>query len=179
VQREERFLSDPNYKSPKPPGTREEDSWLSDEQLARCAPRRRNLSSPGPDADGLQTANTCRSRRRRNRSMSSNESRSSLRKSARRWALAGASFLGGSGGMAASLIAMKRRSRPEVLQGRRRGDVRARSCKENGPPNDLFVFDDRRTSCAARRSRAVASARSHRARAGRLPTRISYPVGTR
>src|SRR5260370_599205 len=32
------MASDKHYKSPKPPGTREEDSWLSDEQLARCAP---------------------------------------------------------------------------------------------------------------------------------------------
>src|SRR5258706_5612178 len=30
--------SDPNYKSPRPPGSREEDAWLSDEQLARCVP---------------------------------------------------------------------------------------------------------------------------------------------
>ena len=32
------MASDKYYKSPKPPGTREDDSWLSDEQLARCTP---------------------------------------------------------------------------------------------------------------------------------------------
>src|SRR5438105_15671480 len=30
--------SDENYKSPRPLGSREEDAWLSDKQLARCAP---------------------------------------------------------------------------------------------------------------------------------------------
>src|SRR5258708_37665752 len=43
------MASDKHYKSPKPPGTREEDSWLSDEQLARCAPAEQEpFQSPVP-----------------------------------------------------------------------------------------------------------------------------------
>ena len=43
------MASDKYYKSPKPPGTREDDSWLSDEQLARCAPAEEEpFQSPVP-----------------------------------------------------------------------------------------------------------------------------------
>src|SRR5207237_8598972 len=37
MQRSDDVFSDENYKSPRPPGSREEDAWLSDKQLARYA----------------------------------------------------------------------------------------------------------------------------------------------
>ncbi len=105
-------------------------------------PQRRSLSSRRSRRGWSPTANTCRFRRHRSRSMSSSESRSSLTRSARRWASAGASSSGGSGGMAAAFMAMNDVYGKEFFKVHEEEMFEPAACRENGPPDDLFVFDD-------------------------------------
>jgi uncharacterized protein len=129
-------------RSERPPGSREEDAWLSDQQLARCAPAETEpFQSPVPTrmvSNGeymphpqTQQQEHVELRIKELADMASKKLGISRRK-----------FLAGSGGMAAAFLAMN-----EVF-GKRFFNVspielfEEAAAAENAPPKNLFVFDD-------------------------------------
>jgi len=134
--------SDPYYKSPKPPGTREEDSWLSDEQLARCAPAEEEpFQSPVPtrmvsNGEYMPFPQTQKQKQVEQRIQELAE------KVCKKVGISRREFLGGSGGMAAAFMAMNDVHGKEFFRVDEEEMFEPGACKENGPPDDLFVFDD-------------------------------------
>src|SRR5438552_13306847 len=98
--------SDENYKSPRPLGSREEDAWLSDEQLAKCAPAETEpFQSPVPtrmvsSGEYMPYPQTYKQQRAEARIKELAASASKTLGISRR------QFLAGSGGMAAAFLAM-------------------------------------------------------------------------
>jgi uncharacterized protein len=129
-------------RSKRPPGSREEDAWLSNQQLARCAPAETEpFQSPVPtrmvsNGEYMPHPQTRQQQHVEHRikelaDMASKKLGISRRK-----------FLASSGGMAAAFLAMN-----EVF-GKRFFNVSAielfepAAAAENAPPKNLFVFDD-------------------------------------
>src|SRR5258707_55911 len=129
-------------RSERPPGSREEDAWLSDQQLARCAPAEtESFQSPVPTrmvSNGeymphpqTQQQKHVELRIKELADMASKKLGISRRK-----------FLAGSGGMAAAFLAMN-----EVF-GKRFFNVspielfEGAAAAENAPPKNLLVCDD-------------------------------------
>src|SRR2546428_12787936 len=109
--------SDPYYKSPKPPGTREEDAWLSDEQLARCAPAEEEpFQSPVPtrmvsNGEYMPFPQTQKQKHVEQRIQELAE------KVCKKVGISRREFLGGLRGKAAPLIAMNDTHRQELFKG--------------------------------------------------------------
>src|SRR5579864_3394131 len=123
------------------PGSREEDAWLSDEQLERCAPAETEpfhaavptrMVSNGEYMPHPQTDQQKRVEAR---------VKEIADKAAKRLGMTRRRFLETTGGMAASFIAMNevygasfQVSEAELFE--------PDAHEENGPPKDLFVLDD-------------------------------------
>jgi hypothetical protein len=134
--------SDPYYKSPKPPGTREEDSWLSDEQLARCAPAEKEpFQSPVPtrmvsNGEYMPFPQTQKQKHVERRIQELAD------KVCKKVGISRREFLGGSGGMAAAFMAMNDVYGKEFFKVDEDEMFEPAACRENRPPDDLFVLDD-------------------------------------
>src|SRR5712691_4890820 len=134
--------SDDHYKSPRPPGSREEDAWLSDEQLARCAPAEiEPFQSPVPtrmvsNGEYMPHPQTKKQKHVEHRVKELADMVSKKVGISRR------QFLGGSGGMAAAFMAMNDVYGKEFFKVHEEEMFEPAACRENGPPDDLFVFDD-------------------------------------
>ena len=130
------------YKSPKPPGTREEDSWLSDEQLDRCAPAEEEpFQSPVPtrmvsNGEYMPFPQTQKQMQVEQRIQELAD------KVCKKIGISRRDFLGGSGGMAAALLAMNDVHGKKFFKVDEEEMYEPEACVENGPPDDLFVFDD-------------------------------------
>jgi predicted TIM-barrel fold metal-dependent hydrolase len=123
------------------PGSREEDAWLSDEQLERCAPAEAEpFHSPIPtrmvsNGEYMPHPQTDQQRHVEARVKELAES------SAKKLGITRRRFLEGTGGMAASFLAMNEvyganfDVHPEEL-------FEPAAHAEKGPPRELFVFDD-------------------------------------
>ena len=142
------------------PGSREEDAWLSDAQLARCAPAETEpFQSPIPtrmvsNGEYLPYPQTQKQKHVEVRTKELADMASKKLGVSRR------KFLASTGGLAAAFLAMN-----EVFG--RMFNVRplemfeAEAFAETGPPADLFVFDDqthmvRYTQAQGRSLRAIA-----------------------
>ena len=134
--------SDKYYKSPKPPDTREEDSWLSDKQLSRCAPAEEEpFQSPVPtrmvsNGEYMPFPQTQKQKQVEHRIQELADNVCKKTGISRR------SFLGGSGGMAAAFFAMNDVFGKKFFKVAPEEMFEPDVCRENGPPDDLFVFDD-------------------------------------
>jgi uncharacterized protein len=122
------------------PGSREDDAWLSDEQLAECAPAETDeLGSPVPtrmisNGEYMPYPQTAKQRRVEARIKELADGVSKKLGSSRR------EFLAGTGGMAAAFLAMNEAFGAEFFKTDREEmfeDAHAR----NRPPDDLFVMD--------------------------------------
>src|SRR5258708_21584848 len=134
--------SDDYHKSQSAPGSREEDAWLSDDQLARCAPAEtEDFQSPVPtrmvsNGEYMPHPQTEQQKHVEARIKELADMASKKLGVSRR------QFLAGSGGLPAAFLAMN-----EVF-GKRFFNVRAEemfepdAAREAGPPDDFFVFDD-------------------------------------
>src|SRR5215510_3047440 len=128
--------------TPRLPGSREDDAWLSDAQLARCAPAEtEDFQSPIPtrmvsNGEYMPHPQTHEQKHVEHRIKELADSASKKLGISRR------QFLAGTGGMAAAFLAMN-----EVF-GKRFFNVspvemfESAAYAETGPPQDLFVFDD-------------------------------------
>jgi predicted TIM-barrel fold metal-dependent hydrolase len=123
------------------PGSREEDAWLSDAQLDRCAPAEAEpFQSPIPtrmvsNGEYMPHPQTDKQRRVEERVKELAAS------SAKKLGITRRQFLEGTGGLAASFLAMNevyganfKVSAAELFE--------PAAHDENGPPRDLFVLDD-------------------------------------
>ena len=123
------------------PGSREEDAWLSDEQLERCAPAEAEpFQAPVPtrmvsNGEYMPHPQTGKQKHVEMRVKEIADS------AAKKLGITRRQFLQGTGGMAASFLAMNEVyganfnvSQTELFEPAAR--------EENGPPRDLFVFDD-------------------------------------
>ena len=136
------MASDKYYKSPKPPGTREDDSWLSDEQLARCAPAEQEpFQSPVPtrmvsNGEYMPFPQTQKQKHVEQRIQELAD------KVCKKVGITRRAFLGGSGGMAAAFLAMNDVYGQKFFKVDEQEMFDDEACEERGPPDDLFVFDD-------------------------------------
>jgi predicted TIM-barrel fold metal-dependent hydrolase len=123
------------------PGSREEDAWLSDAQLDRCAPAEAEpFQAPVPtrmvsNGEYMPHPQTNKQRHVEARVKEIADS------AAKKLGITRRQFLEGAGGMAASFLAMNEVyganfnvSQAELFE--------PAASEENGPPRDLFVFDD-------------------------------------
>jgi uncharacterized protein len=142
------------------PGSREEDAWLSDEQLARCAPAESEpFQSPVPTrmvSNGEYMPYPQTDKQKRVEFLT----QEFASKASKKLGISRRKFLAGTGGMAAAFLAMN-----EVFG--RMFNVRpvemfeAEAFAEAGPPANLFVLDDqthmvRYTQAQGRSLRAIA-----------------------
>src|SRR6266511_3599763 len=126
----------------RPPGSREEDAWLSDEQLRRVAPAETEpFQSPVPtrmvsNGEYMPHPQTKQQQQVEYRIKELGDS------AARKLGISRRQFLRGTGGLAVAFIAMN-----EVF-GKKFFDValdevyEPAAYAENGMPSDVFVFDD-------------------------------------
>jgi hypothetical protein len=126
----------------RPPGSREEDAWLSDEQLRRVAPAETEpFQSPVPtrmvsNGEYMPHPQTKQQQQVEYRIKELGDS------TARKLGISRRQFLRGTGGLAVAFIAMN-----EVF-GKKFFDVsldevyEPAAYAENGMPSDVFVFDD-------------------------------------
>jgi predicted TIM-barrel fold metal-dependent hydrolase len=123
------------------PGSREEDAWLSDEQLGRCAPAEaESFQAPVPthmvsNGEYMPHPQTNKQRHVEARVKEIADS------AAKKLGITRRQFLEGAGGMAASFLAMNevyganfKVSQAELFE--------PGAAEENGPPKNLFVLDD-------------------------------------
>src|ERR1700719_2369932 len=123
------------------PGSREEDAWLSDEQLDRCAPAEAEpFQAPVPtrmvsNGEYMPHPQTNKQRHVEARVKEIADS------AAKKLGITRRQFLEGAGGMAASFLAMNevyganfKVSQAELFE--------PGAAEENGPPRNLFVLDD-------------------------------------
>ena len=127
--------------SQRPPDSREEDAWLSDEQLRRVAPaERERFQSPVPtrmvsNGEYMPHPQTEQQKRVEYRTKELGEA------AAKRLGISRRQFFATTGGMAAAFIAMN-----EVFGRQFKVDpvemYEPAAYAENSTPRDLFVFDD-------------------------------------
>jgi predicted TIM-barrel fold metal-dependent hydrolase len=123
------------------PGSREEDAWLSDEQLEHCAPAEAEpFKAPVPTrmvSNGEYMPHPQTDKQRHVEARVKEIATSAAKK----LGITRRQFLEGTGGMAASFLAMNEVyganfnvSQTELFE--------PAASEENGPPKNLFVFDD-------------------------------------
>ena len=134
--------SDENYKSPRPLGSREEDAWLSDKQLARCAPAETEpFQSPVPtrmvsNGEYMPHPQTRQQKHVEYRIQELAE------RTSKKLGISRREFLGGSGGLAAAFMAMNEVYGKKFFKVSEEELFEPAAAHEAGPPDDLFVFDD-------------------------------------
>ncbi|MGE5345156.1 MAG: hypothetical protein ACM3JH_04300 [Acidithiobacillales bacterium] len=124
------------------PGSREEDAWLSDEQLDRCAPAENEpFRSPVPtrmvsNGEYMPHPQTEKQRQVEYRVRELAES------AAKKLGISRRKFLEGTGGMAASFLAMNEVFGKTFFKVSKEEMFERAAYAENAPPKNLFVFDD-------------------------------------
>jgi len=127
---------------PRTPGSREEDAWLSDEQLAHCAPAEAEpFQGPVPtrmtsNGEYMPHPQTDQQRRVEHRIKELAD------KSAKKLGISRRQFLEGTGGLAASFLAMNEVFGKTFFQVSEVEMFEPAAFAENGPPRDMFIFDD-------------------------------------
>src|SRR5882762_5344206 len=124
------------------PGSREEDAWLSDEQLGQCAPAETEpFQSPVPtrmisNGEYMPHPQTEQQKHVEHRIKELADMASKKLGISRR------QFLSGSGGMAASFLAINEVFANKFFKVGQVEMFEPEAFRENGTPADLFVFDD-------------------------------------
>ena len=124
------------------PGSREEDAWLSDEQLEKCAPAETApFQAPVPtrmisNGEYMPYPQTEQQKHVEHRVKELADHASKKLGVSRR------QFLEGSGGMAASFIAMNEVFGKPFFKVAKDELFEPEAAEEHGPPKNLFVFDD-------------------------------------
>src|SRR2546422_354643 len=134
--------SDENYKSPRPPGSREEDAWLSDKQLARCAPAETEpFQSPVPTRM-VSNGEYMPHPQTREQKHVEHRVQELAAMASKKLGISRREFLGGSGGLAAAFMAMNEVYGKKFFKVSQQELFEPAAAHEAGPPDDLFVFDD-------------------------------------
>src|SRR6266700_7351155 len=128
--------------SERSPGSREEAAWLSDEQLERCAPAETEpFQGPVPtrmisNGEYMPFAQTQKQKQVESRV------KELAGKAAKKLGITRRQFLEGTGGLAASFLAMNEVFGQTFFKVSEVEMLDPAAFDENGPPRDLFVFDD-------------------------------------
>ena len=124
------------------PGSREEDAWLSDEQMKRCAPAETEpFRSPVPtrmvsNGEYMPHPQTEKQKHVESRVKELADS------AAKKLGISRRKFLEGTGGMAASFLAMNEVYGKTFFNVRKEEMFEHAAYAEGAPPKNLFVFDD-------------------------------------
>src|SRR5947209_7547539 len=124
------------------PGSREEDAWLSDEQLERCAPAEEEpFQGPVPtrmisNGEYMPYPQTQKQKHVEFRVKELAD------KAAKKLGISRRQFLGSTGGLAASFLAINEVFGNTFFKVKAVEMFEPAAAAENGPPVDLFVFDD-------------------------------------
>src|SRR5437899_1123018 len=124
------------------PGSREEDAWLSDEQLERCAPAETEpFQGPVPtrmisNGEYMPHPQTDKQRHVEQRVKELAD------KAAKKLGISRRQFLGSASGLAASFLAMNEVFGNTFFKVSTVEMFEPAAAAENGPPKNLFVFDD-------------------------------------
>ena len=124
------------------PGSREEDAWLSEEQLERCGPAE-NEPFQGPVPTRM-ISNGEYMPHPQTRKQKHVEARVKelAEKAAKKLGITRRQFLAGSGGLAASFLAINEVFGNTFFKVAAVEMFEPAAAAENGPPKNLFVFDD-------------------------------------
>ncbi len=128
--------------SQRPPGSREEDAWLSDEQLKRVAPAESEpFQSPVPtrmisNGEYMPHPQTKQQQHVEDRIKELGDA------AAKRLGISRRKFFSGTGGMAVAFIAMNEVFGKKFFNVSPVEMYEPAAYKEHGTPSDLFVFDD-------------------------------------
>ena len=126
----------------RPPGSREEDAWLSDDQLRDCAPAEAEpFHGPVPtrmtsNGEYMPCPQTDQQKHVEHRVKELAD------KAAKKLGISRRRFLEGTGGLAASFLAMNEVFGESFFKVDEVEMMEPAAFDENGPPRDLFVFDD-------------------------------------
>jgi uncharacterized protein len=124
------------------PGSREEDAWLSDEQLQRCAPAENEpFQGPVPtrmisNGEYMPHPQTLKQRQVESRVTELAD------KASKKLGISRRQFLAGSGGLAASFLAINEVFGNKFFNVQPIEMFEPAAAAEHGPPKNLFVFDD-------------------------------------
>jgi uncharacterized protein len=124
------------------PGSREDDAWLSDEQLERCAPAEKEpFAGPVPtrmisNGEYMPFPQTEKQRRVEARVKELAD------KAAKKLGISRRQFLSSASGLAASFLAMNEVFGNTFFKVSTVEMFEPAAAAENGPPKNLFVFDD-------------------------------------
>src|SRR6266849_7315330 len=124
------------------PGSREEDAWLSDEQLNRCPPAEDEpFQGPVPtrmisNGEYMPHPQTQKQKHVEARVKELAD------KAAKKLGISRRRFLGSTGGLAASFLAINEVFGNTSFKVSQVEMFEPEAAAENGPPSDLFVFDD-------------------------------------
>jgi uncharacterized protein len=138
IDDEENPMSD----SRRIPGSREEDAWLSDDQLERCGPAELEpFQGPVPtrmisNGEYMPHPQTAKQKQVEARVKELAD------KAAKKLGISRRRFLAGSGGLAASFLAMNEVYGNSFFKVDTAELYEPAAAAENGPPKNLFVFDD-------------------------------------
>jgi hypothetical protein len=126
------------------PGSREEESWFSEEQLEQLEPADQGgdeLRSPVPtqmvsNGEYLPNPQTAEQKQVERRILELSD------RAARRLGVSRRQFLAGTGGFAVSFLAMNEAHGAEFFKVSKEEIFEAEAHGRHGPPRNLFVFDD-------------------------------------
>ena len=124
------------------PGSREEDAWLSDEQIERCEPAESEpFQGPVPtrmisNGEYMPHPQTDKQKQVESRVKELADSAS------KRLGVSRRQFLESTGGLAASFLAMNQVYGKNFFDVRKEEMYEPDAFRRSGPPRDLFVFDD-------------------------------------
>src|SRR5215467_2632482 len=124
------------------PGSREEDAWLSDEQLERCGPAEEEpFQGPVPtrmisNGEYMPLAQTTKQKHVEERVKELAD------KAAKKLGMSRRQFLASTGGLAASFLAINEVFGNTFFKVAAVEMFEPAAAAENGPPKNLFVFDD-------------------------------------
>jgi hypothetical protein len=128
--------------SQRPPGSREEDAWLSDEQLGRCAPAEAEpFQSPVPTRM-ISNGEYMPHPQTRQQQHVEYRIKELADAAAKKLGVSRRQFLEGTGGLAASFIAINEAFGKPFFKVSPVEMYEPAAFAEHGTPSDVFVFDD-------------------------------------
>lgn len=157
------------------PGSREEDAWLSDAQLARCAPAEEEpFQAPVPtrmmsSGEFMPYQQTTKQKRVEARVKELAEA------AAKKLGITRRKFLAGSGGLAASFIAMNEAFGSQFFNVDADELFDAKAHARNAPPRDLFVFEGQSHMLRSSRSGKGGALRALAQGPGSASTAAGFP----
>src|ERR1700761_8103371 len=128
--------------SQRPPGSREEDAWLSDKQLERCSPAETEpFQSPVPTRM-ISNGEYMPHPQTREQQHVEYRIKELADAAAKKLGVSRRRFLEGTGGLAASFLAINEVFGKPFFKVTPDEMYEPAAYKENGTPADAFVFDD-------------------------------------